>query len=149
MPSGPLLLYDQALEGLLSGALPSLETAPLTACLLAPNHQLNLSGHSQFLDVVDDEVPGRDYERVAITGQYIDRSGTVPSFHTDSVNFGNPVTLGPVRYMVFVCGSKGNLNVSSPLLGVLELSVGGVVEAQRSSFEISQPAEGWVRLSRG
>ena len=149
MPSGPLLLYDTVLKGLLTCETPSLLETPITACLLKTSHVADLSAHTRFSDIEADELTARDYKRTVLTGRQVLQNTGIPSFTSDTVVFGDPVTIGPVRYMAFVFGAPYGLKASSPLLGIAELSTGGAVEAQRSAFSVASPESGWFSLARG
>ena len=149
MAAGPLLVYNKALNGLLDGSLPSLTTSPLSAVLLSPSHSVDLGAHETLADITADEITNADYARVEVTGERVEYDASGPCFHSDSINFGDPVTLGPARYVVLVCGAPGGLEADSPLLGIADLTSGGAVEAQRSKFMVSPPTEGWFSLVRG
>ncbi|MBL4837965.1 MAG: hypothetical protein JKY34_10350 [Kordiimonadaceae bacterium] len=149
MAAGPLLVYNRALNGLFDGSLPSLTTTPLSAVLLSPSHGVDLAAHETLADITADEIENPDYAPAEVTGERVEVDASGPCFHSDTINFGDPVTLGPARYVVLVCGAPGGLEANSLLLGIAELTSGGAVEAQRSKFTVSPPAEGWFRLARG
>jgi len=145
MPSGTLTLFDATLNALLRCALPSLETAPYTALLLAPGYVPNAATHSVFADVEAFELTSSEAVRVQLTGGLV----TAAAFHSDDIIFGDPVTLGPVRYMALLAGVPAALTSSSILLGVADLLPGGgALEAQRGRFSVSAPAAGWFSLTR-
>lgn len=149
MPAGPLSVYDSALSGMLSQSLPSLVSSPVSAVLLNPGHEVDLAAHSRFSDVEAFEIDMAEYRRQPVTGARVIPGVGGASFHTDTIHFGDPVTIGPVAYLVIAYGAVPRLSNDSPLLGIAELSVeGGAVEAQRSSFSVSAPASGWFEFSR-
>lgn len=148
MPTGPMHVYDSALEALLASRSPSLATSPLTAVLLNPRHTVDLTSHRVFADIAGDEISDTDYKRRTLTGTRVQLETGGPVFLSDSVSFGNPVTLGPVGYMALVFGRAAGLKSDSALLGISELSIGGAVEAQRNVFRVSPPLDGWFQLSR-
>ena len=148
MPAGSMLMYDAALYGLLKCNLPNLETAPITAVLLSAAHIADLASHSVFADITQSEITGFDYARRLVTGGRIVANIGGPSFHSDTIQFGNPVTLGPAKYMAFIFGMPVGLKANSQLLGIASLAESGVVEAQRSNFALSPPASGWFQQAR-
>ena len=149
MAAGPLLVYNKALNGLLDGSMPPLTNSPLSAVLLSPSHGVDLAAHETLADITVDEITNADYAPVEVTGERVEVGVAGPCFHSDAINFGDPVTLGPARYLVLVRGVPGGLQADSPLLGIADLTSGGAVEAQRSKFTVSPPAEGWFSLVRG
>jgi len=145
MPVGALCLYDATLDALLRGSLPPLEASPITALLLAPSYMPAPEQDSCLADVSAHEVLSADARRLQLTG--INISGAV--FHSDDLVFGDPITLGPVRYIAFLLGIATGLKPDSLLLGVADLSPGGgALEAQRGHFSVTAPASGWFRLTR-
>lgn len=146
MPAGSMRVYDSALNSLLAGTLPQLETASITALLLGVSHSVNLAEHACLADIEAEEITGFDYARKRVTGGRVEAGLGGSSFTSDIIHFGNPVTLGPARYMAFVFGRPGGLTAESPLLGIAELAEGSAVEAQRSGFAVHPPLEGWFKL---
>jgi hypothetical protein len=145
MPSGSLLVYDAALDALLKGTLPPFVSSPISAVLLSPSYVPNLAAHANFSDISASELSSSDTARLQLTGANV----VAAAFRSDTLIFGDPVTLGPVRYMAFVLGLPKSLQPSSPLLGVADLSpTGGALEAQRGRFEVSVPPGGWFSLAR-
>jgi len=145
MLTGSLALYDSTLNGLLAGSFPALQSTPMTAVLLGPSYAPDAVSHNRFADVSQHETPSLAAVRLQLTGVSV----ATASFHTDDLVFGNPVTLGPVRYLVFVVGLPAGLNVDSPLLGYADLQpTGGALEAQRGRFSVAAPTGGWFQLTR-
>ncbi|MBL4791006.1 MAG: hypothetical protein JKY60_18815 [Kordiimonadaceae bacterium] len=145
MITGSLNLYDSALAGLLSGRCSSLANTSVTAVLLSPGYAPDFAAHSSFADIVQAELKGAAALRHLLTGTRINGA----AFLSDSLLFGDPVTVGPVRYVAMVMGTPKGLGTESALLGFLDVAPeGAALEAQRARFEIIAPAEGWFRLSR-
>lgn len=148
-PTGPLLLYDQALLPLLRKSYPSLEEAGLIAVLLEAAYVPDLSTHSRFADIRADEIAAADYRRQVVTGGQLTASGGVVCFTSDPISWGNPVTLPPLRYMAILYGGPGLLTDDSPLLALMDLGpAGGAVEAVRGDFTLTPPNTGWFSLTR-
>ena len=145
MPAGALTLFDSTLTGLLRGTVPPLDTSPLTALLLAPGYAPNIAVHSVFADVEAYELKAVDAVRLLLTGTSV--SGA--SFQSDDLIFGDPVSIGPVRYMALLAGNPDALTPSSMLIGVADLTpTGDALEAQRGRFAVTAPTAGWFSLSR-
>ncbi|MFC3051649.1 hypothetical protein [Kordiimonas pumila] len=150
MDASPITLYDSALKVLLAGTMPALESARLAALLLRPSHTPSTASHAEFADILADEITGGTYARSAVTGLSVSLVDGAVRFTTDSIIFGNPVTVGPVRYLVLVFGSPKALVADSLLFGIADLApVGGALEAQNSGFTITPPASGWFTLTQG
>ena len=143
MPSGPFCLYEPTLDTMLRGSLPSLDASPVSAVLLASTYVPDFKAHSLFSQVRDHEFIASSQVRLLISGKQVVNA----AFHSDDLVFGDPVTLGPVRYVVFVFGASKALKADSPLLGLIDLSpAGGAVEAQRDRFAVAVPEAGWFQL---
>jgi len=143
MPSGPFCLYEPTLDTMLRGTSPSLDTSPISAVLLAPTYVPDIKAHSLFSHVQDHEFMASSQARLLVSGKQVLNA----AFHSDDLIFGNPVTLGPVRYVAFVFGASKALKADSPLLGLIDLSpAGGAVEAQRGRFAVAVPEAGWFQL---
>lgn len=149
MATGSMLPYDAILKGLLTRETPCLLETPITACLLAPSHVVDLSAHRVFSQIKASEIKDRDYKRVQVTGARVEDTSGRPYFHTDKLMFGDPVTLGPAGYLAFVFGLANGLTDNNVLLGISELAQNGAVEAQRSVFLVEPPADGWFHIQRG
>lgn len=148
MDGGPITLYDSALYGMLACTQPGL-VSPITAILLSAAHVSNMVAHSQFSHIKADEILGYDYARKQVTGQGLSLVDSSVRFTSDTIQFGNPVTIGPVKYLALVFGNKDTLADSSLLLGIADLAPsGGAVESQNSGFAIMPPVEGWFSLSQ-
>jgi len=144
MPTGTLCLFDSTLDGLLRGTVPALDTSVLTGLLLAPSYVPNPAAHSVFADVSAHEFMPENPFRKQLTGTHV----TAQSFHSDDIIFGDPVTLGPVRYLAFVIALSGVISPTTRLLGVADLSpAGGALEAQRGKFSVTAPPAGWFGLA--
>ncbi len=148
MPAGPLRVYDSALHGMLNQSLPQIDATPLTALLLSPQHVVDFASHQVLADIKGHEISAMDYGRHSVKGARISMVPGGTAFFSDAINFGNPVTMGPVSFLAIVYGERQSLLDESPLLGIAELAVGGAVEAQRSGFSVSAPPEGWFFLTR-
>ena len=145
MPSGSFCLYDATLDALLRCELPALETSTITALLLAPTYNPDPVTHSSFSDIMDHEIRSGDAARLHLTGASV----TAATFRSDNLIFGDPVTIGPDRYLAFLSSVASALVPDSILLGVADLSPGGgALEAQRGRFEITVPAAGWFNITR-
>lgn len=143
--TGPLDLYDSTLDALAASSFPALSSAPLSAVLLAPNYVPDFALHSRFADIAAYEVPGGDSLRVLLTGTNV--AGA--AFFSDDLIFGDPVTVGPVRYLALTIGAPNGLSDDSLLIGVADLSpLGGALEAQCGRFSVAAPAGGWFKISR-
>jgi len=147
MDGGPITLYDSALYGMLACTQPGL-VSPITAVLLSAAHVPDMAEHTQFSHIKAEEIAGYDYARKQVTGQALSLVDGSVRFTSDTIQFGNPVTIGPVKYLALVFGSAGTLADSSVLLGLADLAPSsGAVESQNSGFAITPPAEGWFSLS--
>ena len=145
MLAGALTLVDSMLNGLLRGTVPPLDTSPLTALLLAPGYVPNTAKHSVFTDIEAFELKANDAVRLLLTGTSVAGG----AFRSDDLIFGDPISIGPVRYLAFLAGNPGALAPSSMLIGVADLSpTGGALEAQRGKFAVTAPSAGWFNLAR-
>ena len=145
MLTGPLSLFDNALNRLVAGSFPALQSSPMSAVLLAPSYTPNITVDSRFADVSAYELLSAIGLRLQLTGVSV--SGA--SFFSDDLVFGDPVTLGPVRYLVFVEGRPAAINPDSLLLAYADLAPsGGMLEAQRGRFSVAAPTPGWFQLTR-
>jgi len=145
MLTGSLTLYDSALNALVAGSLPSLQSSPVSAVLLAPAYVPDTVAHARFADMSTHEVKSATEFRLQMTGVSV----TVATFYSDDLVFGDPITLGPARYLALVLGFSAVLNADSPLLGYCDLVPGGgALEAQRGRFAVTAPAGGWFQLTR-
>lgn len=148
MPSGPLLLFDATLHGLLTCSVPAFD-GPLAGVLLSASYVPDMAVHSQYGDVTAYELSNADYAPAALTGQSLAFSEGQIKFSSDTVQFGDPVKLGPAKYLALVFGHATALQASNLLLGVADLATsGGAVEAQNSGFSISPPATGWFSIQQ-
>lgn len=149
MITGPLQLYDKSLVALLDGSRKLLDEAKLTALLLKTSYVPDLTVHSTLADISAFEVSGDDYQRRSVTGGAIQASPGAAAFTSDTISWGDPVTLPPAKYLAICYGALGTLALDSPLLGVMDLAQGAPsIEAVRSSFRVTPPATGWFTLSR-
>ncbi|MCJ9428687.1 hypothetical protein [Kordiimonas marina] len=149
MTAGPFLLYDTTLAALMAGTLNPLADTDITAVLLSPAYVPDLAAHTTYADISAAEIIGSDYRQLRLTGGMVaPLSGAAAAFTSDPLNWGNPVTLPPTRYMTLLLGLPSALTPASPLIGVQQLTT-GAVEAVRGAFTVSPPAGGWFHLARG
>lgn len=145
MVSAPLILNDTSLNSLLAGTLAPLGISPISAVLLSPAYVPDPVNHSSFAEIAAFELVSAETKRVQLTGVSI----TGAAFRSDDLIFGDPVTIGPARYLAFVMGAPKSLTPGSILLGVADLAPsGGALEAQRGRFSVKAPASGWFALNR-
>lgn len=149
MPIGSLLLTDSMPYSLLSGEPWRLDETDLTALLLLPTYQPDSALHTSFGDIADHEVHGADYQRQRLHGARFFKTAKGASFSTDSILFGDPICLPPVRYLAICAGLPTTLDMSARLVGTLDLAPDGVaVEAVRGRFAVNPPADGWFTLTQ-
>ncbi|WP_417459235.1 hypothetical protein [Kordiimonas sp.] len=147
MITGPLTLYDTALHRFAAGSL-RLPALRLTALLLNGTYVPDQAGHTVLADISPHEVTGGDYTRLQVTGVRVVAAPGAAQFMTDALNWGEPVNLPPVRYMVLVEGVATALGAASSLIGVVDLAPGGgAVESQRACFSLTPPASGWFEIT--
>lgn len=140
MPQASLMFFESAKTDLLRGRL-AFDGIPMTAVLVPPGYDPDLTDHSVF----DDLGFGKDApaHAVLVTGQAVIQD----SFKTDSLHFGDPITTGPVRYVAFVEATPQSLSADKRLIFLLDLTQGETIyEAQQGAFEIKAPAGGWFTL---
>lgn len=149
MQVGPLFLTYTMPYSLLTGEPMRLDTVDLTALLLRPDYQPDASAHTSFGDIADHEVTAPDYQQQRLHGARFLKTATGASFTTDDLLFGDPICLPPVRYLAICIGLPKALDMSAPLVGILDLVPGGsAVEAVRGRFAITPPTEGWFTLAQ-
>lgn len=148
MPSGPLLLFDTTLHGLFTCSVPAFD-GPIAGVLLSAAYVPDMAEHSQYGDITAHELSNADYAPTALAGQALTFAAGQIKFSSDTVQFGDPVKLGPAKYLALVFGHATALQASNLLLGVVDLATSsGAVEAQNSGFSISPPATGWFSLQQ-
>ena len=147
MITGPLRLYTPACRGILSGTI-RLDRARLAAVLLDAGHVPDFTAHTRFADIASDALSGRDSRPVALTGPRVEAVPGGAAFFSDPVIWPTPSDLPPARYLAFVQGYAGALDMDAPLFGLIDLRPeGGAVEAQRGSLSISPGADGWFAFT--
>jgi hypothetical protein len=149
MTTGPLILTDGMILRLVTREPAPLDVADLTAVLLSVHYTPDPAGHDTFGDIAAFEISAPDYARRRLFGGRFAAGEGGAAFHSDPLNFGDPVTFPPVRYLAFCFGTPMALPGASPLVGVMDLApAGGAVEAVRSAFLIPPPPGGWFSLQR-
>ncbi|WP_374764269.1 hypothetical protein [Yunchengibacter salinarum] len=149
MSTEPFTLFDGAIDGLMRGALGDLANRPITACLMAGTYQPGLATDLVWSDIADHALTDADYAPRALGGQAIISGPDGAALHSDPVDFGDPVTIGPASHLVFVLGQAGALAAGDRLLGVQTLDpAGGGLKAINGAFSVQPANGGWFALGR-
>lgn len=118
------------------------ESGPVAAVLLGDGYTYN-SGHATYGDL-SDENGDSDYSPVEVTGRVVDLDSEGRTvIQSGEVDFGDSVTIGGVKHMVFVYGDPAGLTSSDPLIAVQTFA--SKLSSSSSEFKIMAPAY-WMRV---
>jgi len=146
MMTGPMRLYARAFTGLLTTT--RLDRARLSAVLLDSNYVPDMHSHGRYSDIQGFELVGGTYKPVPVTGPRVEAVPGGAAFYTDPILWPEPSDLMPARYLALVTGNAAALKQDDPLFALLDLvPLGGAVEAQRGSLQVSAGAGGWFALT--
>ena len=151
MNTSPMQIYDTAFYAFALGAL-RLTAGDKVAVLLDARYVPDLGNHATFADIQAFELAGGQYRRQQLTGARLVPLPGAICFTSDPLNWGNPVTLAPSKYLVLLDGLAGGLKPTSALLALMDLTGGtgfGAVEASHGAFAVTPPNSGWFEIRAG
>lgn len=144
-----MTVFGPALAQVLSGLLPAISTADFSAHLLAPTAQFE-NGFLTSLAEVSGYLLGNQAPFIApVQGTRIETGlDGAPSFHTDALVFGDPITTPPFRYIALAYGLPGAPLSEKAMICYLDLAPAiGAVEVVNGPLRVNPPADGWFKIS--
>lgn len=139
-------LYDQGFYDLIGTNNIDWENDTIAAVLLSDSYNKDLSDHTTYSDVSDDEASDSDYSPVEVPNTSTSLSDGDVTFTSDDVVFGEDVSISG-RYIVFIKGDPSDLSSDDPLISVHDLEE--TKSSTNSEFRLNKPSEGhWFNVSR-
>lgn len=149
MDVGVMNIYTKAMESLLQGALGNLATDAVAAVLVGTGYTPNLATDTTWANVSVHELTDTDYAQQALTTVALTGVTDGYKFTSDTISYGDPVTILDAKYLVFVMGAATSLASTDKLLAVMDLRTeGGTVGAFNDNFSIVTPTNGWFTVTR-
>ena len=145
MAVGPFQFYAEFLRSLGNKEV-DLDSDTFIGVLIASTYTPSLSGHASITNISSHELSGGDYARVTLTSVTKTLTSTTMKWSSDTVNFGNPVTLSARYFAIF-----DDTHASDRLVGIMDLNVGGPeVASTTGPFSVSpDPTLGWLTFRPG
>ncbi|MCK0068043.1 hypothetical protein [Kordiimonas laminariae] len=144
MTNVSMKLTQACMKAILSGDCHLLDD-PITAVLLSPAYSFE-NTHRQYVDIKAFSLRSSDYQPTQLNGK---RVFDPASFISDPINFGNPVTIGPVGAVALVKAFPKALKDTSLLLAVGNfINSGSPVESIRGPFILTPSPSGWFTFSQ-
>lgn len=147
---GEMTAYEQTLKKVISGLLPGYINQGISAHLMALNFTPDVANDTALSDVSTAEITGPDYSPKPLTGLSVIAASGAVSIASDSILFGDPISLPSFRYLLFATGLPGASESSKQLVAYCDLapSGGGVREVVRGSLVFNQGTSGWLSFSQ-
>lgn len=140
-------VYQQAMRAVLSGALPGFGGVGLSAHLMKPAFVPDQIGQETFADIIAYEITGSDYSPRSVNGIAVTAESGSWSLETDTIIFGDPVTVPPFRFLVMAYGPVAAPSSSKQLLLCTDLAPsGGALEASDGALKVEMPSTGWLTI---
>ena len=125
--------YASGLLSLVDGTV-DFETDGVYAVLL--NGYTFSVAHNAYSDVSTDELTDTDYDPVALTGKSVALVGNDVLYDSDTISFGDPVSIGPADGIALIVGSAASPDAADQLLFYAPLND---VQSTDAVFQITTP----------
>lgn len=146
----PMQCYHIFLKGLLDGTMPSLVSGDVSAHLFAVTYVPDLDVNMSLDDIKAHELSCVDYSPQSVRGCHVE-ARLAPNegwfFSSDTLSFGDPITLPIFRYLVLASGLPRQNYEKKKLIAVADLAPGGAREVVNGKFEFLPSTDGWLAIS--
>ena len=150
MALGQAQIHDEALAHLLSstGAQWDDGTANF-AFILLDNAYTPSDVHNDYQDVSANECTDVDYAAIACGTRAFVQSGADTYLDSADADYGSAVTIA-ARYLMCIQGNYASLGATDKIIFRVDLDDGGSanVSSTSSTFKITAPTNGWLKLNQ-
>lgn len=146
----PMLCYSGFLKALLEGSMPPLVSGDVSAHIFEVSYEPDLSGYAYMDGIKTHEIACSDYSPQQVTGRRVTPS-VLPAtgwiFASDTISFGDPITLPIFRYLVLASGLPRQDYATKRLVAFADLAPDGAREVINSKLEFLPGTDGWLAIS--